>query len=76
MMGVFSSGTIIENKVQTTSLMALVGSVGAAVLNAVGAHSELLGSLPALAQFIIIAAIPPAVTFLRVPAVFSTSRAE
>lgn len=63
-MGVFSSGTIIENKVSTTSLMTLVGSVGVAVLNAVGAHSELLGSLPALAQFIILAAIPPTITFL------------
>lgn len=54
----------VETKVQTTSVMALAGSVGAAVLNAVAAHSELLGTLPALAQFVIIAAIPPAVTFL------------
>ncbi len=44
--------------------MTLVGSVGAAVLNAVAAHSELLGTLPALAQFVIIAALPPAISFL------------
>lgn len=54
----------VETKVQTTSAVTLLGSVGVAVLNAVGAHSELLGGLPPLAQFIIIAAIPPAVTWL------------
>lgn len=54
----------VETKVQTTSVMALAGSVGAAVLNAVAAHSELLGTLPALAQFMIIAALPPVITFL------------
>lgn len=75
-MGVFSSGTIIENKVQTTSLMTLIGSVGAAVLNAVAANSSLLGGLPALAQFIIIAAIPPAVTWLTGYVTPSTARPD
>lgn len=54
----------IESKVQYASLWTLGGSVGVAILNAVAAHSELLGGLPALAQFVILAAIPPATTFL------------
>lgn len=54
----------VETKVQTTSVMTLVGSVGLAVLNAVAGHSSLLGSLPSLAQFVILAAIPPVTTFL------------
>lgn len=70
------TGTIIENKVQTTSVTTLLGSVGAAVLNAIAAHSSLLGTLPALAQFIIIAAIPPAVTFLTGYVTPSTARPD
>jgi hypothetical protein len=73
---VFSSGTIIESKVMTTSLMTLIGSVGVAVLNAVAANSSLLSGLPALAQFIIIAAIPPAVTWLTGYVTPSTARPD
>uniref|UniRef100_UPI003F493E94 hypothetical protein n=1 Tax=Pseudonocardia sp. CA-138482 TaxID=3240023 RepID=UPI003F493E94 len=54
----------IENKVQASSLWALGASVGVAVLNAVATRSELLGNLPPPVQFVILAAIPPAVTFL------------
>lgn len=75
-MGVFSSGTIIETKVMSTSLMTLIGSVGVAVLNAVAANSSLLSGLPALAQFIIIAAIPPAVTWLTGYVTPSTARPD
>lgn len=61
-MAIFSGP--IESKVQSTATATLFASVGVAVLNAVAAHSELLGNLPPLAQFVILAALPPATTWL------------
>lgn len=66
----------IESKVLSSSLWTLGASVGVAVLNAVAAHSELLGSLPSLAQFAILAAIPPALTFFAGYAAPSTPRPD
>lgn len=66
----------VESKVTTSSLTTLGASVVVAVLNAVAAHSELLGSLPALAQFIILAAIPPVVTFAAAYNTASTPRPD
>lgn len=66
----------VEAKVASTSLTTLGASVVVAVLNAVGAHSEMLGSLPALAQFIILSAIPPIVTFAAGYITQSTARPD
>jgi hypothetical protein len=66
----------IESKVQAASLWTLGASVGIAVLNAVAANSTLLGGLPALAQFAILAAIPPTATFLAGYVAPSTPRPD
>jgi len=66
----------IESKVQASSLWALGASVGIAVLNAVAANSSLLGGLPALAQFALLAAIPPVLTFLAGYVAPSTPRPD
>ena len=71
-----STSPPIESKVQSSSLWSLGASIGIAALNAVAGHSELLGSLPALAQFVILAVIPPAMTFFAGYVAPSTPRPD
>lgn len=66
----------IESKVQASSLWTLGASVGIAVLNAVATNSTLLGGLPSLVQFVILAAIPPLLTFLAGYVAPSTPRPD
>jgi hypothetical protein len=60
----------------SSSLWTLGASVGIAVLNAVANNSALLGSLPSLAQFAILAAIPPILTFFAGYVAPSTPRPD
>lgn len=55
---------MIELKVIAASAATFAVSVIVAVLNAVQAHHELLGPTPGTLQFVILAVIPTAVTFL------------
>lgn len=66
----------VESKVMSSSLWTLGASVGIAVLNAVATNSTLLGGLPSLVQFIILAAIPPLLTFLAGYVAPSTPRPD
>lgn len=54
----------IELKVIVSTAVAFVMSLLVALLNAIQAHHELLGSTPGSLQFVILAVIPTAVTFL------------
>lgn len=49
--------------IAATAASAAVGVV-VAVLNAVGADPGLLGGIPAVAEFVIVALVPPVVAFL------------
>lgn len=54
----------VERKVTVATVWALLASIGVALLNAVVADSSVLGPLPGWAQFGILTAAPPLVTFL------------
>lgn len=54
----------IEKKVQASTAASFVVSLVVVLLNAVAGHSQLLGSLPAWLQGLIIAIAPPLATFL------------
>lgn len=64
----------IEAKVIAATAATFAVSLVLAVLNTVQAHHELLGSVPAVLQSVIIAVIPTAVTFLSGYLVRHTSR--
>ncbi|MDN5858959.1 MAG: hypothetical protein L0H84_10075 [Pseudonocardia sp.] len=55
---------IVEAKVAAAALLTMLASVAAAILNAVQDNPALLGALPPWLQFVLIAAIPPVLTFL------------
>jgi CHASE2 domain-containing sensor protein len=55
---------LVEVKVVVASLVTLVASIVVAVLNAALADSRILGALPWWAQFLLLAAAPPVLTFL------------
>jgi hypothetical protein len=52
-----------EVKVTTSTLGSLGASLALALLNATAADSSILGGLPAWAQFIVLAVLPPLITF-------------
>lgn len=54
---------VVEAKVTAASLVTLLASIAIALLNALQADSTILGSLPPAAQFVLIAVIPPLLTF-------------
>lgn len=54
----------IELKVIVSTVVTFVASLVVALLNLLQAHHELLGSTPSALQFVILAVIPTAVTFL------------
>ncbi|GHJ42258.1 holin [Streptomyces sp. TS71-3] len=54
----------VEKKVTAATAASLVVGVVVAVLNAVVADASLLGSLPEWLQSVIIALVPPILTFL------------
>ncbi len=54
----------IETKVAHSTAASAVVGVAVAVLNDVEANHALLGSIPAPAQTVILAAVPPLATFL------------
>lgn len=54
----------VEKKVAWATAAAFLASLLLALLNALLADSELLGSLPAWLQFVLVAGAPTAVTFL------------
>jgi hypothetical protein len=54
----------VETKVQAAAWWTLAASVGVALGNATLADSTILGPAPGWAQFLILAALPPVVTFL------------
>lgn len=59
-----SKSAPVETKVSAAALVALLASIGVAVLNAVLADSTLLGGLPPVVQMLILAGVPPIVVFL------------
>jgi hypothetical protein len=54
---------VVERKVISSSLVTLAVSLLIALLNGVAADSTLLGALPPVVQAIILASVPPLVTF-------------
>ncbi len=54
----------VETKVQAATSLTLLASMAVSVLNAVTNDSHLLGSLPPLAQFVILTCAPTLLTFL------------
>jgi hypothetical protein len=59
-----ASKWIVEAKVVASSAASFAASMAVAVLNQVEDDHELLGSTPAPVQFVILAVIPTAITFL------------
>lgn len=57
---------IVEHKVLSASAVTLAVSVGIALLNGIAADSTLLGwlGLPPVVQAVVLAGVPPLVTFL------------
>jgi hypothetical protein len=56
--------TKIEVKVVAATAATLLASVAFAVLDALAHHTEIFDSLPEWLRFVILAAIPPVLTFL------------
>ena len=56
--------TVIEVKVVAATAATLLASVAFAVLDALAHHTEILDGLPEWLRFVILAAIPPVLTFL------------
>jgi hypothetical protein len=54
----------IEIKVVAATAATLLASVAFAVLDALAHHTEILGALPEWLRFVVLAAIPPVLTFL------------
>ncbi|WP_017602352.1 hypothetical protein [Nocardiopsis lucentensis] len=54
----------IETKVTVATFLSLAAGVALAVLTAVQSDPTVIGGLPEPAQFVIIAALPPVLTFL------------
>jgi hypothetical protein len=54
----------VSPKVVVSTLVSLGASLLLAILNAVQANPDLLGSVPPVLQFLLLAIIPPLVTFL------------
>lgn len=48
----------------TSGIVSLAASMAIALLNALPGNSALLGNLPGTVQFVLLAAIPPLITFL------------
>jgi hypothetical protein len=55
---------MIETKVNGSTIGTVLPSVGLALLNALAADSSMLGGLHPFLQFVVIAIIPPLITFL------------
>lgn len=66
----------IESKVTVASLASLAAGVALAVLTAVQSDPTVISGLPDVAQFVIIAALPPVLTFLGGYAAPHTSRPD
>lgn len=56
--------TVIESKVLASTGVAFAASVAVAVLNGMAANSQLLGGLPPAVQALILALVPPLLTFV------------
>jgi hypothetical protein len=56
--------TKIEVKVVAATAATLLASVAFAVLDALAHHTEIFDSLPEWLRFVVLAAIPPVLTFL------------
>lgn len=56
--------TVIESKVVASTGVALAASIGVAILNGVAANSQLLGGLPPAVQALVLALVPPLLTFV------------
>jgi hypothetical protein len=54
----------VEVKVKVATYASIVAGAGIAILNAAVADQSLLGSLPAWLQFVLIALVPGAITWL------------
>jgi hypothetical protein len=54
----------IETKVTAATALALLASIIVAILNAVVADNSLLGGMPPVLQALLLAAVPPLITFL------------
>lgn len=59
----FPSSPAVEIKVVVASLITLLAGCVVALLNAVQADSSILGALPPAAQFVVLAIIPPVLSF-------------
>ena len=55
---------LVEIKVVAATAATLLASVAFAVLDALAHHTEILDGLPDWARFVVLAAIPPVLTFL------------
>jgi len=55
---------VVEVKVIASTALTLMASIFYAVVNAVQAQPDILNGLPPWARFLVIAALPPLLTFL------------
>lgn len=63
LMNVNPTPDVVESKLVAASIITLLAGIAVALLNAVQADSSILGSLPPAVQFVILAAIPPVLSF-------------